>query len=222
MPFKTGKRATAPCCCITTAALVATRRNQRRQPRSFSGIFSFGRADVVRDPLADELRFDIRYYQVYAHNIDGLIAGTLHWSRYQGDRPRWAGWAPAPPATLRSSSTAFTGSYSFEGEFAITPQPYGSLPAGHDRPLTASAIGTGGTFVGPSNNCSQDSNQALFASIQYTAQNIRDKAPQLQDWAVQHPEEGKRLKQLIALDKDLKNALQPFGKPRPDWEKKRI
>jgi predicted Abi (CAAX) family protease len=73
--------------------------------------------------------------------------------------------------------------------------------------------------VGPSNNCSQDSNQALFASIQYTAENIREKAPQLQDWATQNPEDGERLSQLIALDKALKSALQPFGKPRPDWEK---
>lgn len=183
----------------------------------FFGHFSFGRADVVRDPLADELRFDIRYYQVYAHNIDGLIAGTLHWSRYQGDRQMgWLGTRPTCDIAIKLD--CFTGSYSFEGDLR---SPLSRMEA-YLQAMTARyriGDGTGGTFVGPSNNCSQDSNQALFASIQYTAQNIRDKAPQLQDWAVQHPEEGKRLKQLIALDKDLKNALQPFGKPRPDWEK---
>jgi predicted Abi (CAAX) family protease len=72
---------------------------QQKEPAAatpiFFGHFAYGRADVVHDPLADELRFDIRYYQVYSHNTDGLIAGTLHWSRYQGDRQMgWLGTRP--------------------------------------------------------------------------------------------------------------------------------
>jgi predicted Abi (CAAX) family protease len=183
----------------------------------FFGHFAFGRADVVRDPLADELRFDIRYYQVYAHNIDGLIAGTLHWSRYQGDRQMgWLGTRPTCDIVVKLD--CFTRDYGFEGALR---SPLHRMEA-YLQAMTARyriGDGTGGTFVGPSNNCSQDSNQALFASIQYTAQNMRDKEAQLRDWAVQNPEDGERLKRLIALDKDLKNALQPFGKPRPDWEK---
>jgi len=183
----------------------------------FFGHFAFGRADVVRDPLADELRFDIRYYQVYAHNIDGLIAGTLHWSRYQGDRQMgWLGTRPTCDIAVKLD--CFTNSYTFEGELR---SPLSRMEA-YLQAMTARyriGDGTGGTYVGPSNNCSQDSNQALFASIQYTAENIREKAPQLQDWASQHPEDSERLRQLIALDKALKSALQPFGKPRPDWEK---
>ena len=183
----------------------------------FFGHFAFGRADVVRDPLADELRFDIRYYQVYAHNIDGLIAGTLHWSRYQGDRQMgWLGTRPTCDIVVKLD--CFTNRYDFEGELR---SPLSRMEA-YLQAMTARyriGDGTGGTYVGPSNNCSQDSNQALFASIQYTAQNIREKEAQLQDWAAQHPQDGERLQQLIALDQDLKGALQPFGKPRPDWEK---
>jgi predicted Abi (CAAX) family protease len=141
----------------------------------FFGHFAFGRADVVRDPLADELRFDIRYYQVYAHNIDGLIAGTLHWSRYQGDRQMgWLGTRPTCDIAVKLD--CFTNSYAFEGELR---SPLSRMEA-YLQAMTARyriGDGTGGTYVGPSNNCSQDSNQALFASIQYTAENIREKAP---------------------------------------------
>ena len=183
----------------------------------FFGHFAFGRADVVRDPLADELRFDIRYYQVYAHNVDGLIAGTLHWSRYQGDRQMgWLGTRPTCDIAVKLD--CFTDNYDFDGELR---SPLTRMEA-YLQAMTARyriGDGTGGTFVGPSNNCSQDSNQALFASIQYTAEHIRDQETQLRDWAARNPQEGERFKQLIALDKDLKSALQPFGKPRPDWEK---
>ena len=183
----------------------------------FFGHFAFGRADVVRDPLADELRFDIRYYQVYAHNVDGLIAGTLHWSRFQGDRQRgWLGTRPTCDIVVKLD--CFTGNYDFDGELR---SPFSRMEA-YLQVMTARyriGDGTGGTFVGPSNNCSQDSNQALFASIQYTAQDIGDNQTELRDWAARHPEEGKRLQKLTALDADLKHALQPFGKPRPDWEK---
>ncbi len=183
----------------------------------FFGHFAFGRADVVRDPLTDELRFDIRYYQVYAHNIDGLIAGTIHWSRYQGDRQRgWLGTRPTCDILVKLD--CFTGDYDFDGELR---SPLSRMEAYLQLMTTRYRIGdgTGGTFVGPSNNCSQDSNQALFASIQHTAQSIGDNQAELQDWAARHPEEGQRLQQLTALDTDLKKVLQPFGKPRPDWEK---
>ncbi|MEL6764723.1 MAG: CAAX protease, partial [Cyanobacteria bacterium J06607_6] len=61
----------------------------------FFGHFAFGVAQVKHDLLADELRFEICYYQVYTQNTDGLVAGTLHWSRYMGDRQRgWLGNRP--------------------------------------------------------------------------------------------------------------------------------
>ncbi|MGJ3251047.1 MAG: Yip1 family protein, partial [Elainellaceae cyanobacterium] len=72
---------------------------EKREPAAatpiFFGHFAYGLATVIRDPLADELRFDIRYHQVYTHNTDGLVAGTLHWSRYLGDRQfGWVGVRP--------------------------------------------------------------------------------------------------------------------------------
>lgn len=183
----------------------------------FFGHFAFGRADVIRDPLADELRFDIRYYQVYAHNIDGLIAGTIHWSRYQGDRQMgWLGNRPSCDIAVKLD--CFTGNYDFDGDWR---SPLSRMEA-YLQAMTARyrvGDGTGGTFVGPSNNCSQDSNQALFASIQFMGSSIRDHQARLEDWARRHPQEGERLQRLTTLGTDLKNALQPLGNPRPDWEK---
>lgn len=49
----------------------------------------------MRELLTDELRFEIVYHQIYTHNTDGLIAGSLHWSRYMGDRSfGWLGLRP--------------------------------------------------------------------------------------------------------------------------------
>jgi predicted Abi (CAAX) family protease len=76
--------------------------------------------------------------------------------------------------------------------------------------------GTGGTFVGPSNNCSQDSNQALFASLRQMGDSIQTQEATLQQWASQNPDQAERLKRLVALDTSLQNgACSPLANPAP-------
>jgi predicted Abi (CAAX) family protease len=189
----------------------------KKEPAAFSpiffGHFAYGRAEVVHDPLADEKRFEIRYYQVYAHNVDGLIAGTIHWSRYQGDRQRgWLGTRPSCDILVKLD--AFNRFYYFDDE---RRSPLTRMEA-HLQAMTARyriGDGTGGTFVGPSNNCSQDSNQALFASLQGTAESFSRHADALLD---QHPDQSEPLKQLALFGKELKDTLQPLGGLRPAWE----
>ena len=180
----------------------------------FFGHFAYGRAEVVHDPLADEKRFEIRYYQVYAHNIDGLIAGTIHWSRYQGDRQRgWLGTRPSCDILVKLD--AFNRFYYFDDE---RRSPLTRMEA-HLQAMTAryrTGDGTGGTFVGPSNNCSQDSNQALFASLQGTAESFYRHADALIN---QHPDQAEPLHQLAHFGRELKDTLQPIGGLRPAWEK---
>ncbi|PZV03168.1 MAG: CAAX protease [Leptolyngbya sp.] len=190
----------------------------QKEPAAFSpiffGHFAYGRAEVVHDRLADERRFELRYYQVYAHNIDGLIAGTIHWSRYQGDRQRgWLGTRPTCDILVRLD--AFNRNYYFDDE---RRSPRTRMEA-HLQAMTARyriGDGTGGTFVGPSNNCSQDSNQALFASLQGTSLSLYRHADALID---QHPDQAEPLHQLARFGKDLKDTLQPLGGLRPTWEK---
>jgi predicted Abi (CAAX) family protease len=194
---------------------------ERKEPAAFSpiffGHFAYGRAEVVHDPLADELRFDIRYYQVYCQNVDGLIAGTLHWTRYQGDRQRgWLGTRPTCDILIKLE--AFSRFYEFEG------RRYSPL-RGMEAQLQAMTAryrigdGTGGTFVGPSNNCSQDSNQALFASLQSLSRNLSGRDADLEAWAQHYPDQVEAFQQILAFGKDMKQTLQPLGNVRHDWEK---
>jgi predicted Abi (CAAX) family protease len=183
----------------------------------FFGHFAYGLAQVIRDPLADELRFDLRYYQVYTQNTDGLTAGTLHWSRYLGDRQfGWVGTRPTCDLLIKLD--AFTGYYDLNG-YQVSPL---DNMLNHLQVMTARyriGDGTGGTFVGPANNCSQDSNQALFASIRSMEQTAQSNPQLRQMLMANHSEQEHRLRDLKWLGQKLSLELQPLGFPRPDWEK---
>jgi predicted Abi (CAAX) family protease len=182
----------------------------------FFGHFAYGLAQVVWEPLANELRFDLRYYQVYTQNTDGLVAGTLHWSRYMGDRQfGWLGTRPVCDILIRLDA--------FTGYFDVNGRKNSALDVmlRHLQVMTARyriGDGTGGTFVGVANNCSQDSNQALFASIQGIEKAVSAHAASIQDWLSSDPEQAQRFRVLMALGQDLKEELQAFGAPRSDWE----
>ncbi|NJO19146.1 MAG: hypothetical protein HC838_02435 [Spirulinaceae cyanobacterium RM2_2_10] len=139
-------------------------RERAAQAGLFFGHFAYGVAEVIHEPLANELSLAIRYQQLYAHNVDGIIAGMQAWWRYMGDRQvGWLGTRPVADILIRFPP--FTGSYTLGGE---TRSPL----TGFGRQLEAMMAryrvgdGTGATFVGPANNCAQDSNQALYDTIQ--------------------------------------------------------
>ncbi len=182
----------------------------------FFGHFAYGQAEVVHDPLADELRFDICYHQVYTQNTDGLVAGTLHWSRYMGDRQfGWAGTRPTCDILIKLD--AFTEPYTVNG---VTASPL-NIMMRQLQVMTARyriGDGTGGTYVGPANNCAQDSNQALFASIRRITQLVKEN-PEVLQALRQQPDKANLFKQLQSLGQELELELQPLGGPRADWEK---
>ena len=182
----------------------------------FFGHFAYGVAKVIHEPLADEPRFDIYYHQVYTQNTDGLVAGTLHWSRYMGDRQfGWLGTRPTCDILIKLD--AFTDAYAI-GNSTVSPL---ELMMRQLQVMTARyriGDGTGGTYVGPANNCSQDSNQALFASIRATAHTLQEN-PQLLQLLFQEAGQKQRFRKLQALGRDLERTLQPLGGPRADWEK---
>ncbi|MGF1458481.1 MAG: CAAX protease [Leptolyngbyaceae cyanobacterium] len=203
----------------TYGGIGGTKKEPAAATPIFFGHFAFGVAEVIQDPLADEPRFDIRYYQVYTQNTDGLVAGTLHWSRYLGHRQLgWLGNRPTCDILLKLP--CFTEDYDFAGD---RRSPLRRMEA-FLMAMTARyriGDGTGATYVGPANNCSQDSNQALFAAIQQVGRAIGRGDVQLQQrqkWQQEHPEQATRFAQLQRFGKELKQTLQPFGKPRADWE----
>ncbi|MBV9102415.1 MAG: CAAX protease [Candidatus Eremiobacteraeota bacterium] len=167
--------------------------------RLYFGHFAYGIATVVHEPLADELMFDVVYYQVYTHNTDGVIAGALHWSRYMGDRQfGWAGLRPVCDTLLHSD--AFCRAHEYRR--AEVPAPLDVLRMQLDAMTARYRIGdgTGGTYVGAANNCAQDSNRALFGALESLGGLDRD-----------------RRQPLGRLGSDLRRQLQPFGSPRRDW-----
>lgn len=182
----------------------------------YFGHFAYGIAKVVREPLTDELRFEIVYHQIYTQNSDGLIAGSLHWSRYMGDRSfGWLGLRPVCDTLIQLD--AFTGDYQTGNRPKRSPLDR----AIHQLEIMAARYrigdGTGGTFVGPANNCAQDASQALYAALIQLARSIRSN-PNVEQWKKQHPEQLYRLEQLEDLGKELKNILLPWGTARADWK----
>jgi len=182
----------------------------------YFGHFAFGVATVVHEPLTDELRFDIVYHQIYTQNPDGLIAGAMHWSRYMGDRQfGWIGIRPVADTLINFAP--FTGVY--------------DVPEGKERSPLDVLIrqleimaaryrigdGTGGTYVGPANNCAQDSNQSLYAAMRQMTRSTDPDNASVKVWMQQNPQQADRLKQLKRLGKDLKSQLMPLGSARADW-----
>jgi predicted Abi (CAAX) family protease len=191
---------------------------KKREPAAraplYWGHFAFGVARVVREPLADELIFDITYHQIYAHNFDGLIAGALHWTRYCGDRQfGWLGTRPVQDILLKLDC--------FTSPFEADPYRRSGLTAVvHALESMAAryriADGRGGIRVSPAYNCAQDANQALYQAIRWLvgALEYRVNEAELQR---RYPDDARRRLKLLALVDDIRSALLPFGADRADW-----
>ncbi|MBD3885553.1 CAAX protease [Phormidium tenue FACHB-886] len=181
----------------------------------FFGHFAYGLATVVREPLADELKFEIEYYQVYTHNVDGIVAGTLAWNRFLGDRQ--VGWlGTRPTSDLLIKLDAFTEDY----EFGSIRRSALDVLIEQLEAMTARyriGDGTGGTYVGAAHNCAQDSNQAMYAAIKQL-QDLVGASLELQEWLLQNSEQAQRFRQLVKLGKSIKHQLFPFGAARADWQ----
>ncbi|MBE9047022.1 hypothetical protein IQ255_21900 [Pleurocapsales cyanobacterium LEGE 10410] len=180
----------------------------------FFGHFSFGLARVVREPITQELRFKITYAQVYTQNTTGIIAGSLDWSNYTGDRQ--FGWMGTRPITDIIVKLDVLDEYNFDG---LRRFPLNALAYQLDRMMARyrTGDGTGATFAGPANSCVQDSCQALYQALNMTLTEI-DNNPQIADWIAAHPNhpQTQRLQRLVALNKSIKDQLIPW-QTRPDW-----
>jgi predicted Abi (CAAX) family protease len=185
----------------------------------YFGHFAYGIATVVREPLADELQFDLQYHQVYTHNTQGLTAGTFDWTRYMGDR-QWGFLGTRPTSDILIRLPAFTKPFNFYGEFASALDGLqNQLEIMTARYRTGD--GTGVTYVGPANNCAQDSNQAMYASARRLEEVVAEHKAAFRNWENDHPDQAQTFEQLLALRKDIQQGLLPFGSARADWEEER-
>ncbi len=183
-----------------------------------TGHFAYGLARVVREPLTQELRFDIEYQQVYAHNPDGIVAGTISWSGYMGDLQRgWLGNRPVSDILIKLD--AVTEDYNFDG---IIVSPLKEFTRQMDIMMARYRIGdgTGVAVVKPATSCVQDANQALYATIKRIEAAIQTN-PDIQDWLQRYPDHSqtRRFGKLVELGRSLERQLVPLGIVRSDWHK---
>jgi predicted Abi (CAAX) family protease len=183
-----------------------------------TGHFAFGIAKVVRDRFTDELRFDIEYKQVYAHNPDGIVAGSSKWQSYMGDLERgWLGDRPICDMICKLDCVCYD--YNFDG---IELSPLDELNQQFDIMMARyrSGDGTGASLVTPATSCVQDSSQAIYATIKKITAEIESN-PQIQDWLTANPTDAQtqRFHELVALGQSLEKVLIPLGIVRSDWRK---
>ncbi|WP_293133707.1 CPBP family glutamic-type intramembrane protease [Microcoleus sp. bin38.metabat.b11b12b14.051] len=183
-----------------------------------TGHFAYGIAEIVRDPFTQELQFDIKYEQVYAHNPEAIVAGGTTWANYMGNLQRgWLGTRPVSDVIVKLD--AISRDYNLGG---ITLSPLDEL-LGNLQIMAAryrTGDGTGNATVTPATSCVQDSNQALYLTIESIAQKVNVN-PAIQNWIKAHPNhpETRRFQQLAALRDALKQQLIPLGIVRSDWKK---
>jgi predicted Abi (CAAX) family protease len=182
-----------------------------------TGHFAYGLARVVREPIADELQFDIQYQQIYAHSSPAVLSGTHDWAGYTGDMQRgWLGIRPISDVVVKLDSF-------------ITPFQFGDTHISLFEELLKqtqviaaryrTGDGTGVAGVTPATSCVQDSNQALFIAIQQIRGRIEHN-PDIAQWLRQNPDshEVVRAFQFVALGVALEEMLVPYGVVRRDWQ----
>lgn len=193
----------------------AKREPAARGPIYF-GHFAYGLATVVHEPLANELQFEIRYHQVYTHNTRGLVAGVLDWSLYMGDR-QWGFLGTRPVSDIVIKLPAYT------EPFTLGSHAWSALDdlVQELEVMTARyriGDGTGVTYVGPANNCAQDSNQAMYASAKRLEEAIMTHRAILKAWDIDHSDQMQRFRKLIKFRRTLQRELLPLGSARADWD----
>ncbi|MEB3279978.1 MAG: peptidase [Lyngbya sp.] len=182
----------------------------------YFGHFAFGMAKVIREPLSNELRFQIEYRQIYTHNSSGITSGTLDWTRYMGAR-QWGWLGCRPICDVLVQFSPLTEDYDFDG-LTFSPLNY----VMNELEIMAARYrvgdGTGTTFVSAINSCVQDSSQAFYYALKRMMGEI-ELNPLIIKWLKDNPhhEQTQRFILLVDLVENLKRYITPLKKVRPDW-----
>lgn len=126
-----------------------------------AGHFSFGIAKIVKDPLTQELRFDITYHQVlFAHMIP-RFSGSQKWHRFMGS-------VQIGSMFLRPTSDVIIHLPEFDQTYEKSLNPL-AIFRSHLEKITALSRrgqkGEGGLHFDMINTCTRESGQALFEFV---------------------------------------------------------
>ena len=181
-----------------------------------TGHFAYFLSQVVRDPFTQELQWDISYYQVYAHNPQGILSGSQSWGNYMGNLRRgWLGSRPTSNVMLKLDALQ---DYNF-GSISLSPLTELQRQLEIMMARYRTGDGTGDSSVTPAASCVQDSNQALYITIETLKNQIKTDAA-IADWLKSHPDapETQRFQKLVHLGDRLYEVLTPRGVIRTDWK----
>jgi predicted Abi (CAAX) family protease len=181
-----------------------------------TGHFAFGLAEVIACPLTGEPRFDLEYRQAYAHNREGIVAGSMKWHNYSGSLRR--GWMYTIPISDTVIRIPELEPYDFDGWVV---QPWKGLSRQFEKmhALYRTGAGSGISSVRPDISCVQDSHCALFSALRTFEETIA-KTGAVKKWLAgkgADPEDVKRYLRLLALVRRVKHGITAFGLAQDNW-----
>lgn len=196
---------------------IGGRKGEGSTAQTITGHFAFGLAQVVRDPITQELQFAVEYQQIYANNPDGIVPGRHTWADYMGNL-QW-GWAATRPVSdVLIKFAPVTEDYNFDG---IKLSPWREFQRQLQVMMARyrTGDGTGNSTVNPATSCVQDANQALYSTIQAMTQQVTSN-PAIGQWLDHHPQDPQtlRFRELVNLSASLQQQLTPLGIVRADWQ----
>ncbi len=181
-----------------------------------TGHFSLGTAQVIRCPLSNDLRWDLEYSQIYAHNREGLVSGTMKWHNYCGSLRR--GWMYTIPISDTIIKIPELEPYDFDG---WKVQPWKGFNRQFEQMQSLYRVGAGGgiSSVKQDVSCVQDSHAALYSALRTFEETIA-KTGKVKEWLQgkgSDGEETKRYLRMLLLVREVKRNITTFGIPQTNW-----
>jgi len=181
-----------------------------------TGHFAFGLATVIQDPFTGEKRFDIEYKQVYGHNREEVVSGTMKWHAYMGNLRR--GWMYAIPVSDTLIQIPELAPFTIDG---LRLDPLRGLMRELERmcALYRTGGGTGVSMVRPDVSCVQDSHCALYSGLRRLADRVA-KDPRVAAWkAARGPADPEvaRFARLESLEKLVLRSITQSNLPQGQW-----
>jgi predicted Abi (CAAX) family protease len=190
--------------------------NKRNFKRLIKGHFAFGSATVIRDPLTNELCFDIVYDQIHPHNSEGIVSGKVIRSSHLGNLQRGA-INTKPVCDVIVDLETITKDFKFGGtNFTIFEEIQNQLQK--KMGLYRVGNGRGVAAVTKTEKACQDANEAFCAAIDKIEDAIANDYI-AKKWFKLYPNyEGcQRFRKLQKLGKALSSTMCPMGMDRKDW-----
>jgi len=181
-----------------------------------TGHFAFGMAQVVRCPFTRELRWDLEYRQVYAHNREGVVSGSMKWHAYSGSLKR--GWMYTIPISDTVVRIPELEPYDFNG-WEVKPWSGLNRQLEQMQSLYRVGAGSGLSSVKQDISCVQDSHAALYSALRTFEETIA-KTGKVKEWTSgKGPDaaEVKRYLRLLLLVRDIKKSITTFGIAQSNW-----